>query len=130
MIFSGRRPGNLGISGGHFTATPTWKPNWVSSQVAADDSHYIAPLACSGDAIAAMRKLRGVIGSMPGTAIIRSEPAYLYVEFRSRLMGFVDDVEFHCDGTAIQLRSSSRLGIRDFGVNRKRIESIREMLNG
>jgi len=47
------------------------------------------------------------------------------VEFSTPLMGFVDDVEFYCDGKAIQVRSASRLGYSDLGVNRKRIEAIR-----
>ena len=50
---------------------------------------------------------------------------YLYAEFATPLMGFVDDVEFYCDGKVIQVRSASRLGYSDLGVNRKRIEEIR-----
>ena len=49
----------------------------------------------------------------------------MYARFRSKMMGFVDDVEFYNDGKAVQVRSSSRLGIRDFDVNRKRVEAIR-----
>jgi len=45
--------------------------------------------------------------------------------FTSRVLGFVDDVEFYCDGLVIQVRSASRLGYSDLGVNRKRVEEIR-----
>ena len=52
---------------------------------------------------------------------------YLYAEFRSRLLGFVDDVEFFFDGVVVHVRSASRLGRRDFGVNRARVEEIRRL---
>ena len=69
---------------------------------------------------------------MPRATIVRHEPDYLYAEFRSRRMGFVDDVEFTYDDRAglIQVRSASRLGRGDLGVNRKRIEAIRARIEG
>jgi uncharacterized protein (DUF1499 family) len=59
--------------------------------------------------------------------VIRSQANYLYAEFRSKWMGFVDDVEFLSDAAAgvIHVRSASRLGRRDFGVNRQRVEALR-----
>jgi len=72
-----------------------------------------------------MQKLAGVVAAIPRTQVIQSRADYLYVEFSTPLMGFVDDVEFYCDGKAIQVRSASRLGYSDLGVNRKRIEAIR-----
>lgn len=128
--FSGKRPGRLGVSNGHFNAPPTWKPNWVSSQVARDDKHYETPLGFSGDAAAAMQKLKSVVTAHKGAAVIESKSDYLYAEFSTPLMGFTDDVEFYCDGKVIQVRSSSRLGIRDFNVNRRRVEAIRTALGG
>ena len=122
--FSGTRPSNLGIRDGKLAACPS-SPNCVSSQ-AQDRQHGIAPFAFSGDAVTAMQKLAGVVAAMPRTQVIQSKPDYLYVEFSTPLMGFVDDVEFYCDGSAIQVRSASRLGYSDLGVNRKRIEAIRE----
>ncbi|MBL8510073.1 MAG: DUF1499 domain-containing protein, partial [Betaproteobacteria bacterium] len=55
------------------------------------------------------------------------QPGYLYMEFKTPGLGYVDDVEFALDAknNLIQVRSASRLGIRDFDVNRKRIEAIR-----
>ena len=78
-----------------------------------------------GDGTTAMKKLRDVIDDQPGVEVIESRSDYLYAEFTSKLMGFVDDVEFYCDGGVIQVRSASRLGYSDLGVNRKRIEAIR-----
>lgn len=126
--FSGKCPGNLGVKNGRFTAPPTWKPNWVSSQVNADDPHYIEPLKAGGDAKAVIARVAKVVGAMPRATIVRQDGSYLYAEFRTALMGYVDDVEFHADGKAVQVRSSSRLGVRDFHVNRKRVEAIRKAL--
>ena len=125
---SGTRPSNLGIKDGKLAACPS-SPNCVNSQ-AGDRSHGIRPLAFSGDAVTAMRKLTGVVTAMPRTQVVRSTDDYLYVEFSTPLLGFVDDVEFYCDGTAIQVRSASRLGYSDLGVNRKRIEAIRAIYAG
>jgi uncharacterized protein (DUF1499 family) len=122
----GRRPTNLGVAHGRFSAPPTGKPNWVSSQVDGADPHYIAPLRFEGDAKAAMQRLTDVIAKMPRVEIKEARDDYLGAEFSTPLMGFVDDVEFYTDGTVIHARSASRLGARDFGVNRRRIEAIRE----
>ncbi len=122
-LLPGKRPDNLGVSNGRFTAEPTWKPNWVSSQVDASDKHYTAPLPAGG--ADAMAKLRKLIEGMPRTTIVKAAGDYLYAEFETALMGYVDDVEFVRTGNAIHVRSSSRLGVRDFDVNRKRVEAIR-----
>ena len=119
---SGRRPTNLGARDGKLTPCPS-SPNCVCSQ--ANDAHAIAPLPFSGDAESAMRKLRGVVESMPRAQVVDAKPGYLYAEFTSSFMGFVDDVEFLADGSVIQVRSASRLGYSDLGVNRKRVEAIR-----
>jgi len=130
-LFSGTRPGNLGVRDGRLAA-PKRTPNNVNSQVdkSADPEHFIEPLRCAGDAGRVWAALTRAIDGMPGARIVTSEPNYLYAEFSSRLMGYVDDAEFYLDGKAgvIHVRSSSRLGIRDFGVNRGRIESIRAKL--
>jgi len=60
--------------------------------------------------------------------VIAEKENYLYAEFRSKLLGYVDDVELFFDGNAIQVRSASRLGRRDFGVNRNRIERLRALI--
>jgi uncharacterized protein (DUF1499 family) len=122
--FSGKRPTNLGVHDGALAPCPN-KPNCVNSQ-AREGKHGIAPLRFSGDAGAAMRKLTQVVRAMPRTTVVEARPDYLYAEFSTALMGFVDDVEFYCDGKAIHVRSASRLGYSDLGVNRKRVEAIRE----
>ena len=126
-MFAGKRPQNLGYEAGRLAPCKR-SPNCVSSQAdPADVEHYIAPLALKGNAIAAVRK---AVESMPRTSVVQVEPGYLYVEFRSKLMGFVDDVEFLADPAkgVVHVRSASRLGRRDFGVNRSRVEKLRALL--
>jgi len=125
---SGRRPSDLGVQNGKFTAAKTWKPNWVSSQAAADDKHYIEPIKVGGDATAAMQRVARAVGAVPRAKVVEQKGAYLYAEFSTALMGFTDDVEFFADGKVVQVRSSSRLGVRDFDVNRKRVEALRAQL--
>jgi uncharacterized protein (DUF1499 family) len=125
-LFSGTRPDGLGFSNGQFKP-PSWKPNTVSSTVAKDDSHFIEALKFEGDATAAWKKLEAVVRAQKGAAVIAAKPDYLYAEFKTPGLGFVDDVEFALDAAknVIHVRSGSRLGVRDFGVNRARIEAIR-----
>ena len=120
--FSGKRPKDLGVKDGKFTAEKTWKPNWVDSQVDSSDKHHIAPLKGT---VAAVAKL---VKGMDRAVIVEQKDNYLYAEFSTPLMGYTDDVEFASDGKALHVRSSSRLGIRDFDVNRKRVEAIRKAL--
>ena len=126
-LFSGSRPSNLGFSGGRF-APPSWKPNNVSSTAERSDSaHFVDPIAFTGDAGPAWRRLVDAVKAQPGATVITEQPYYLHAQFSSAVMGFVDDGEFALDAGAkvIHVRSGARLGIRDFGVNRARIEKIR-----
>ena len=128
MIFAGKRPNNLGVNSGKLAPCPN-SPNCVSSQ-SSSSVHSIAPLTYNSTPEEAIANLKSVIQSLPRTKIITESKDYLYAEFKSALMGFVDDVEFYLDRKAnvIQVRSASRLGQSDLGVNRKRIETIRAKL--
>ena len=126
--FSGKRPSDLGVREGKFTAAATWKPNWVSSQADAGDPHYLAPIKAAGDPAAVIQRVAKLVGAQPRAKVVTHKGAYLHAEFSTALMGYVDDVEFHADGKVLHVRSSSRLGIRDFNVNRKRVEALRAQL--
>ena len=129
-IFAGTPPTNIGVTNGKL-ADCAATPNCVNSQAPASDSqHAIAPLAMSGELATTIANLKQVIQAMPDTNIIKETNNYLYVEFTSKLMRFVDDVEFYLDNDTkmIQVRSASRLGESDLGVNRQRIEAIRAKL--
>ena len=122
-MFDWRRPHNLGVTNGRL-APCRRTPNCVSSQAdPSDPEHYIAPLKGTMEAV------RKAVESLPRATIVSEKQNYLYAEFRSKLLGFVDDVEFFFDGSAIQVRSAARLGRRDFGVNRNRVERLRALLS-
>ena len=133
--FSGQAPTNLGLREGKLKP-PSKTPNSVSSQAALWPDHpqrlraAIAPLALRGDGPATIDRLARLIEAMPGARIVERRPDYLYAQFTTRLMRFVDDVEFWFDPAAgvIQVRSASRVGHGDRGVNRARVEAIRERL--
>ena len=129
-MFSWKRPDNLGVKDGRL-APCRRSPNCVCSQGdPADAVHHVAAIAFQGGALEAMAAVRRAVESMQRATIVRHDPGYLYAEFRSRLMRYVDDVEFAYDEKAglIHVRSASRLGRRDFGVNRERVEAIRAQL--
>jgi len=122
---SGSRPSNLGVTDGTLAPCPD-SPNCVSSQ-SKDTKHYIAPIPYEGDLIEARGALIAVIEAMKRSRIVTHEATYIHAEFTSAVFRFVDDVEFSFDDAAktIQVRSASRVGYSDFGVNRTRMETIR-----
>lgn len=128
--FSGTRPDNLGPKEGKLAPCPN-SPNCVCSQSPTSDSqHYIAPLPLKTSAPEAIASIKAIVESMERTMVITETDSYLYAEFTSAMMGYVDDVEFYADAAeqVVHVRSASRLGQSDLGVNRKRIEDIRAAL--
>ena len=103
-------------------------PNCVSS-LSADKSHFVEPLSYKVSLEAAREKLISVINSMKRSAIVTAEMNYIHATFKSGLFRFVDDVEFLFDDQrkVINLRSAARTGYSDLGVNRKRVEEIRQI---
>ena len=101
-------------------------PNCVCSEHA-DAMHEIAPLAFSGDSELAWADVITAVKSLPRTTIIESGADYLQAESRSLLFRFVDDLELRLDADAgvIHVRSASRVGYGDMGVNRRRVEQLR-----
>lgn len=123
----GHRPADIGPRDGMLKRPEPGARNAVSSQ-SHDNATFIAPLALTGDPDAAFTRLQMILSGMPRATIVTSQPGYLHVEFQTGLLKFVDDVEFLLDAKRgrIDMRSASRLGQRDFGVNRARLEQIRE----
>jgi uncharacterized protein (DUF1499 family) len=118
------------VSGGSLKACPK-SPNCVSSQ-ADDDEHAIAPISYTGSRAEAYARLKKVLTDMKRTTIVTEKEDYLHVEARSLIFRFVDDVEFYfpVDANIIHVRSASRVGNSDMGVNRKRVEEIRKRFAG
>ena len=122
---AGKPPTDIGVTDGRLAPCPD-SPNCVSSQ-SDDQTHTIAPLLYTAEKAAAKRTVKAVVLDMTGVRIVTDMEDYLYAEFKSKVMGFVDDVEFYFpEEPIIHVRSASRVGYSDLGVNRKRIETIRE----
>ncbi|MGB2924347.1 MAG: DUF1499 domain-containing protein [Limnothrix sp.] len=123
--FAGGSPTNLGIEDGHLNACPS-TPNCVVSQ-GDDPDHNISAIPYSGDRQIAYQTLLQVLSVVPRTEVVEQTEDYIRTESRSRLLGFVDDAEFYFpeDEAVIHLRSASRLGESDLGVNQRRLEQIR-----
>jgi uncharacterized protein (DUF1499 family) len=119
---AGEPPQNIGILDGRLTPCPD-SPNCVSS-FANDETHTIAPLE------AGLEQIEQVLLDMGEANIVKAADNYLYAEFTSRIMGYVDDVEFLFDQAqgVTNVRSASRLGYGDLGANRNRIEAIRQSI--
>lgn len=127
---SGTRPQTLGVHAGRLAPCPS-TPNCVSSQAPPSDAeHYVEPLRFDGPVDAAIARLVGVLEDMSRMEVITRTADYLHVEATSLIFRFVDDVEFLFvpEEGLIHCRSASRLGRSDLGVNRDRIEEIRERL--
>ncbi len=103
-------------------------PNCVSTSSSRSNSR-IEPIAFHATPEATKLKLAGIIRDMPGSRIVKSDNFYIHAEFRSRVFGFVDDLEVLIDEAEklIFLRSASRIGYSDLGVNRKRVEQLRNL---
>jgi uncharacterized protein (DUF1499 family) len=105
------------------------KPNCVSS-LSSDTARAVKPLQYSGDWMAVKKALLELLEQTPRAAVIDNDNEYVHAIFKSRIFGFVDDVEFLFDDAhkVIHIRSAARLGYYDFGVNRKRVEMLRSRL--
>ncbi len=131
---TGGPPDAIGLKNNRLAPCPK-SPNCVSSQDDAtegeDSRHAISPLVYEGPLAETRRRLIDIINAMKRTTLVTADERYIHAEFRSALFRFVDDVEFFFpEGqNIIHVRSASRVGYSDLGVNRKRIESVRSKLS-
>ena len=125
---AGKLPTNLGVEALRLAPCPS-SPNCVSSD-AADSTHSIAAFALAMPAGDAWPAVRGALESLSRIEIIAETSDYLHAECTSAVFGFVDDLELHLRAAegVIAVRSASRLGYSDLGVNRRRIEDLRALL--
>ena len=149
-LLRGTRPSDIGVNNHLLKPPGANSQNVVSSQAALHphtDYHLIAPLKLHGEPsagspaagspvagspvagspVAEFARLQKIVAGMPGSQIITSRPDYFHAEFETKMLKFIDDVEFLLDADKgeIQMRSASRIGRKDFGVNRARLEQIR-----
>lgn len=125
LIFATSAFAVIGIENNHLAPCPS-SPNCVVSQDG-DEEHSIEPIAYRGDRTTAKKTLLKVLSVVPRTEVIENTGNYIHTESTSRIFKFVDDAEFYFpeDENIIQVRSASRVGESDLGVNRRRIEQIR-----
>ena len=134
-LLRGSPPNDLGVKDGKLKR-PSKTENSASSQADLWPEHpqrayaQVAPLPVSGGGPGTIGRLKTMLQTMPNATIVTSRDDYLYATFSTSLMKYTDDVEFWFDPAAnvIQVRSASRLGRKDFGVNRARVEMIRARL--
>ncbi len=106
-------------------------PNCVCSMYKDDSKHYIAPINVSANIpLDSLPILKDVIHEMGGSVQTETEN-YLAATFTSALFKFVDDLEVTSDPAQglIHIRSASRVGYSDFGVNKKRVELLKALFN-
>jgi uncharacterized protein (DUF1499 family) len=131
-LLKGKAPDDLGLKEGKLKR-PSRTENSVSSQADLWPDHpqkaysSIASFKATGDGSAEMKKIADALKAMPRTVIVKQEPGYIYAQSTTALLKFTDDIEFTLDAGKgiIDVRSASRLGQKDFGVNRARVEAIR-----
>jgi uncharacterized protein (DUF1499 family) len=131
--FRGKPPTLLGVQGGRLPPPHVTRNN-VHSQAAIWGAQYdhttIEPLPAQADGAQTIQRLRSLVEATPGAQVMKAGSDYLYVQYTTKWLRFVDDAEFWFDPVAqrIQVRSASRLGEGDLGVNRARIEALRQRL--
>jgi uncharacterized protein (DUF1499 family) len=127
---SGRPPENFGIGNGSLAPCPD-SPNCVSTK-SRNPKSAMTPLPFIGTKDQTRNRIIQIIGAMERSEIIKATDSYVYVQYKTRFLQFVDDVEFLFDDTAevVHFRSASRVGYYDFGMNRRRmIEVSKAYLN-
>ena len=127
---AGKPPEKRGVEAGNLLACPD-RPNCVST-AEEPSARYVPPLEYTvprEEAIAAMTQ---IVSGMKNTNIREKKDGYFWVECTSMIFGFVDDLEiyFPKEKQEVYIRSAARLGYSDIGVNRKRVEKIRELFSG
>jgi len=125
---SGSKPDSVGVNDNRLSECPQ-RPNCVSSQ-APDEQHRVAPFQLTENTAGKWQELARVIGDTQRTVIITQTDRYLHAECTSRIFRFVDDLELLLarESGKVSIRSASRVGYSDMGVNRKRIERPRRLL--
>ena len=121
---SGIKPKSVGL----FAPYPK-TPNCVSTRSNSPE-HSIRPYLYIVSLEDAQKKLIDIINRIPEARIAKIDHKFIHVEFKTKIFGFIDDVEFYFyrDGV-ISFRSASRLGYSDLGVNRNRMELIRKLFS-
>lgn len=131
-FLTAKQPATVGLANGMLQRCDLSKSNCVCSQYFDSERnlgpHYVQPFRYEGDPADAMTRVLAVLLRSPQAEIRVNRPDYIHAEFTTEMLGFVDDVEFLLSAAEqqIHVRSASRLGLTDFGVNRARVKALRE----
>ena len=119
---AGDTPENLGVYENKLAPCPN-SPNCVSS-FDTKAPHSVKPIKAD------LEQIEKILISLNNANIVARYNNYMRAEFKSPLMGFVDDIEFLYDEleNISQVRSASRIGYSDLGTNRRRVEKIRKLV--
>jgi len=125
---SGQKPQDLGLYDGAFSPCPS-SPNCISSE-AKNNNQYINFFTININHGNSWQAIHDTVSALKKTKIITFDNNYLHAESASNFFGFVDDIQLHLrkNGQFVAIKSAARLGHSDFGVNRKRIEHLRQQL--
>ncbi|MGR0277819.1 DUF1499 domain-containing protein [Marinomonas dokdonensis] len=124
------QPNDLGVTDGLLKACPT-SPNCVSSQAErSDDVHYVESIIYRDNRKDVQLSLESFLLNQGNARIVSSTLGYVHLEIKSKYIGYIDDVEFYLPeaDSVIHVRSASRVGYSDVGVNRERVEQVRAFL--
>lgn len=130
VVLQNRLPEGLGVTDGFLKPCPT-SPNCVSTQAKREDTvHYAEPIVYTGERKATQLSVEFYMLNKGNARIVSSTLGYVHFEVKSRLIGYIDDVEFYFPESdkIVHLRSASRVGYSDGGVNRERVRKIRSLL--
>jgi len=104
-------------------------PNCVSTQTQ-QESKKMDPIPFELDPKEVIKIIKNVVESLPNTNLQNESGNYLNYIFKSKIFGFIDDVEFLIDAEQklIHFRSASRTGYSDLGVNKKRMTELKKAI--
>lgn len=126
---AGQVPSDLGLLNGAELRPCPDKPNCVQTYDPADEGHFMLPLNVKSTEVETQRAISNAIMKTGGKIITEKALApsgtYIHAEYESDWLKFVDDVEVVIKGGSIHIRSASRLGYSDMGVNAGRMEKIK-----
>jgi len=117
-----------GLNNGRLSPCST-TPNCICSENIDDVDHYIAPLSYTEYSNTELRYLLVEIIQSMGGVLSKVDEIYLSATFTSSIFHFVDDLEIRIDETKhlIHIRSASRVGHSDLGMNKKRVELLKQL---
>ncbi|ETX10851.1 hypothetical protein MUS1_12805 [Marinomonas ushuaiensis DSM 15871] len=130
VVMSNRLPEGLGVVDGQFSSCPI-SPNCVSTQADPEDAtHYVEPIVYRGDRKETQLQIESLLLTSSNVRIVSSELGYVHFEVKSKLIGYIDDVEFYLPeaDSVVHFRSASRAGYSDLGANRERFNQINNFL--